>query len=847
MSNKEIAHEILEKLGPDGIRKEYESWDVRFQSTKPNGSGRLSCYAFGREEKNASAAVCVESSNGSLGQYLDSSSGEKHSFFYFASKVAGRFPSYADALEYYARRTGVAFIRRRRGRRRKGEKVAAALRAAAPRESPKKLEPLKPYYDDLTARDRSDYIAEWCHNKPGVSLNAVLATGAKPILWHGQECIAISGGLAEHGWQLDALVLYRLDGQKFPAFKSDKFDVPERRFHLISHPRKSLPSIAPACSDADFDAAEWCWLCEGFTDAAALAAHLPAGHAAGAVTNGANCFTDAMARTAAGKGRKVALCFDDDQAGANGTTKAIQSLQQAGARVWRVQLPFTDDERARGCKDVRDFINARGSVADLLSQLEGIPELPAVQQPAEQAGGKDDPGLTHSLAELICKEHHFARNKGGLLYRYIDGVYRGDGEDLVKRKVKSLLIAIGETENWSSRQAREVVEYIATDAPLLSETPPADAINVRNGLIDIATGELRPHTPDFISTTQLPIAFDANASCPAIEAFVAQIFPDDALPLAWEIPAYCMTPDISAQKAVLLLGKGGNGKSTWLALLRRFLGEDNICSTSLHSLEANRFSAADLFGKLACISADLPNAHLEGTSIFKAATGGDAIQAEYKHRGSFQYHSFAKLVFSANSPPITTDRSDGFFDRWLVVPFGRRIRGTDAERKQAELLAELSAPTEMSGLLNRALKALHELTERRCRFTQSVSTTNGLSQLQAASEPVKVFLDTRTVESRDSLMPKKTLLRIINKFLIEAGWKKTLTEESLSLQILKYRPDVDPRARQKFGDESKVRCFRGIRVIECDANSHDWIELNFKNGVRTECARCGKWAGNKPS
>src|SRR5207302_650232 len=125
-------------------------------------------------------------------------------------------------------------------------------------------------------------------------------------------------------------------------------------------------------------------------------------------------------------------------------------------------------------------------------------------------------------------------------------------------------------------------------------------------------------------------------------------FPPDARAVAWEILADLLTPDRSIQKAALLAGEGGNGKSRFLAATSAFAGRRNVANLSLHKIEADRFAAARLLGKLANICADLPSDHLTGTSVFKAITGGDAIAAEYKYRDSFEFAPFCRLLFSAN-------------------------------------------------------------------------------------------------------------------------------------------------------------------------------------------------------
>jgi putative DNA primase/helicase len=142
-----------------------------------------------------------------------------------------------------------------------------------------------------------------------------------------------------------------------------------------------------------------------------------------------------------------------------------------------------------------------------------------------------------------------------------------------------------------------------------------------------------------------------------------------------------MTPDTSIQKAILLMGDGANGKSTYLRGQLAFIGKHNIAAVSLHKIENDRFSAARLVGRLANICPDLPGTELTSTSVFKAITGGDAMMAEYKFRDSFEFVPYARLIFSANHPPKSQDASPAFFRRWIVVPFERTF--ADGHRTQS--------------------------------------------------------------------------------------------------------------------------------------------------------------------
>ena len=138
-----------------------------------------------------------------------------------------------------------------------------------------------------------------------------------------------------------------------------------------------------------------------------------------------------------------------------------------------------------------------------------------------------------------------------------------------------------------------------------------------------------------------------------------------------------MTPDTSIQKAVLLIGPGGNGKSRYLRMVEAFLGKSAFPTCRCIDSNPTSSHALGLYGKLANICPDLPTEHLAGTSIFKAITGGDPVTGEYKFKDSFDFVPFAIGVFSKQ--PAASARRFGRFLRSLArhpvrAPIPRRRR-----------------------------------------------------------------------------------------------------------------------------------------------------------------------------
>jgi len=407
------------------------------------------------------------------------------------------------------------------------------------------------------------------------------------------------------------------------------------------------------------------------------------------------------------------------------------------------------------------------------------------------ADDEDKRGFVHIMSDEICDSNSFARDAAGRLYRFSEGVYRSKAEHYVRSQVKRLCIEWEKSAAWSRKLSDEVVAFIAIDAPELWDRPRLDLVNVKNGLLRLADGVLLPHTPDHLSTIQLPVAYDPKATCPAIDKFVSEVFPPDAIDLAHELPAWLMTPDISIQKAVLLLGEGGNGKSTYLAMLLSFLGRGNCVGLSLHKLEGDKFAIARLHGKLANICPDLPTEHLSGTSVFKSITGGDfGLEAEIKFRDGFSFDPFCRLIFSANSPPRSADASEGFFDRWLVVPFDARFRGTDREITRQELDAKLSAPSELSGFLNKAVTAWRAIRSRGTRLSEPQSVRDAWADFHSATDPLSVWLDRYTIDDPDAVVPVQVLRTAYGAACDQAG-RPTPSQKNFGHSIRKARSGVE--------------------------------------------------------
>jgi putative DNA primase/helicase len=127
-------------------------------------------------------------------------------------------------------------------------------------------------------------------------------------------------------------------------------------------------------------------------------------------------------------------------------------------------------------------------------------------------------------------------------------------------------------ERLKPRHVREVVDVLRGGHQEIPDEPNPDLLNVQNGMLDWRLGDLHPHSPEHLSIIQLPVAWNPDATCPAIDVFLSEVLPADAQRFTREALGYMAIPSGFLRQAFMLLGTGSNGKSTFLSMGRRLLG-----------------------------------------------------------------------------------------------------------------------------------------------------------------------------------------------------------------------------------------------------------------------------------
>ena len=129
----------------------------------------------------------------------------------------------------------------------------------------------------------------------------------------------------------------------------------------------------------------------------------------------------------------------------------------------------------------------------------------------------------------------------------------------------------------------------------------------------------------------------------------------------------------------------------------------------------------------------------KSTEQFKQLTGGDYMMAQHKHKDPFTFRCRALMVAAFNSLPRTADTTEGFFSRWVVVPFTAFFPAGVADPR---LIERLTAPRVLQGLLRMAVGGLQTVM-RRGGFTQPASVVEATKRFREEADPIRGFMQDR--------------------------------------------------------------------------------------------------------
>lgn len=280
--------------------------------------------------------------------------------------------------------------------------------------------------------------------------------------------------------------------------------------------------------------------------------------------------------------------------------------------------------------------------------------------------------IRYNAKYLLVKNN---ANERTMIYWYKDGVYVNINDDMFKGYIKSYIISYNNTL-YKSSIVNEVYNNLITDINFISQEElnnNEDIINFRNGLYNIKSKELIPHTPNIITTIQIPCDWNDSEelNAPIFLSYIDKLTNGDngkkSLLLQFMGACFSNIKGYRFKKALFLVGDGDTGKSQLKSLTEKILGKENYTSIDLSELE-DRFGTSMIYNKRLSGSSDMSFVSVKELKQFKKITGGDSIFTEFKGMQGFDQIYNGLLWFCCNKlPKFSGDNGLWVYNRIIVI------------------------------------------------------------------------------------------------------------------------------------------------------------------------------------
>lgn len=345
---------------------------------------------------------------------------------------------------------------------------------------------------------------------------------------------------------------------------------------------------------------------------------------------------------------------------------------------------------------------------------------------------------------------------------------------------------------------------------------------VKNGIVDLRTGQLRQVTQQDRITKFSSVKYDPEAKCPRWEQFLSEIFGGNhgVVRYVQKAAGYTLTGSIEEHCLFACYGTGRNGKSTLLEVFLFIFGDGiyglDLPFSALESSHGNMGMGTNLPGARFAKAVEIREGRQLDEARVKAWTGGDTISIRPLYRNTFSFSPTHKLWLAFNHKPIIADDSPAMWKRIRLIPF---LQSFDEQHGiDKKLLEKLKA--EASGILNWMVEGC--LAWQREELTPPPEIEQATRKYEEESDPLQPFFEDCCEIGPTFTLPKGEL-RMKYEDWCRANGQRPVSQKAL--------PEKMHNRGFGEGNTGTVRFWTGLRL---KADATDAIKAtppNFSIGI----------------
>lgn len=307
------------------------------------------------------------------------------------------------------------------------------------------------------------------------------------------------------------------------------------------------------------------------------------------------------------------------------------------------------------------------------------------------------------------------------------GVWMRDG----RSRLKTALDDVMPERHNQSHDRREILKNVENRARVepaeFAAGVPNDIdlkwmVGVRNGVIDLRTGELHDHGPQWrlqakLDTEYRPDEYDGTLG-DGLDWFLNDVCKTgDDRSMCLAMAAHSLMRHHNIKSAFPILGPSNSGKSKWHGAVKRMLGRDNTKTMSFESFAAGEgFSTGRVRRVHAVLDDDAAAKKIHDLDFFRAVTGGEEVNVNEKYEKLADYQPYATVSWLSNDPAILAGANSGVKSRIYPVVMPHRYTADDGDGHrdkipESDLDARIYTDEEIEALLVAAAQRAGEMFE----------------------------------------------------------------------------------------------------------------------------------------
>lgn len=360
---------------------------------------------------------------------------------------------------------------------------------------------------------------------------------------------------------------------------------------------------------------------------------------------------------------------------------------------------------------------------------------------------------------------------------------------------------------FESKQKNEILTALQMRSRLNAPKEAPDSwVQFKNKIYDYKTKECFEATPEYFITNPIPFEIGDTEETPTIDKWIIEWVGEKWKPTIYEIIAFTCVPHYKINRIFCLNGEGRNGKSTLLHIIRTFVGQKNCCSSSMDTILSRPFESAKLFKKLVCEMGEINSGIFRKTELIKKLVGSDTIGFEFKGKDGFDGYNYAKIIIATNKLPETTDKTTGFYSKWIIIDFLNRF-------KENPNFLDALPQSEFNALAKKCLRIISELMQRG-EFTNEGTPEEKALRYEEKSSPFNDFIKLEMEKEEGVSTP---FFQIYNEYKAYCEQRTLRLPSKVEVsRILKAKGFCETVVKWSLADgrETTVRAYLGLRFKE---------------------------------